>query len=50
MKKQYDCKSENREFEVGEEVLVYLPMAGKPLMDKYIGPCKVLEKVSGENI
>ena len=43
------CKAENRYFEVGDEVLVFLPMAGKPLMNKYVGPCKVTEKVNDEN-
>ena len=51
MKKSYDmnANAKDRSFEVGDDCLVYLPMAGKPLIDKYVGPCKVLEKISSEN-
>ena len=49
MKTLYDRKSEDREFKVGDEVLVLLPTPGKPLAEKYVGPCTVTEKVSEKN-
>ena len=49
MKKVYDKHVKDREFEVGEQVLVLLPMPGNPLKAKYSGPWKVANKVSNLN-
>ena len=45
MKAVYDRKACERSFEVGDEVLVLLPLQGKPLAAKYHGPYKVVERV-----
>lgn len=47
MKQWYDRKTQWREFQVGEEVLVLLPMQGQPLAAKYSGPY-VVERRVGE--
>ena len=49
MKKIYDKHVKVREFEVGERVLVLLPIPGNPLFAKYSGPWKVAKKISKLN-
>ena len=44
-KKWYDKRARQRHFEVGQFVLVLLPVNGKPLDAKYQGPFKILERV-----
>lgn len=44
MKTWYGRDAINRQFRVGDLVLVLLPVPGNPLQVSYIGPCKVLEK------
>src|SRR5688572_32992923 len=46
-KEWYDLKMNNVVFEVGEKVLLLLPLIGKPLQAKYAGPY-VIEKRLGE--
>jgi hypothetical protein len=41
----YDRRSREREFDIGQLVLVLLPMAGKPLDAKYQGPYKIIGKL-----
>jgi len=41
----YDRKSRDRTLEVGQRVLVLLPMQGKPLEPKYQGPFTIIDKV-----
>ena len=45
MKAYYDRKAKVRTFEPGEEVLVLLPLQGKPLAAKFSGPYVVKKKV-----
>ena len=45
MKVWYDRRASNRQFNVDDQVLALLPVSGNPLKAKYIGPCKVLEKI-----
>ncbi|KAK3878761.1 hypothetical protein Pcinc_016573 [Petrolisthes cinctipes] len=47
MKQWYDRKARWREFQVGDEVLVLLPLQGQPLAAKFQGPY-VVEKRLGE--
>ena len=41
----YDRKARDRIFEVGQRVLVFLPIPGKPLEPKYQGPFTIIRKV-----
>jgi len=41
----YDRASRDRTFEIGQRVLVLLPMQGKPLEPKYQGPFTIIDKV-----
>ena len=45
MKFLYDRKSQNRVFNPGDKVLVFLPIQGNTLQARYHGPYKVLKKV-----
>ncbi|XP_063586253.1 uncharacterized protein LOC134763615 [Penaeus indicus] len=49
MKEIYDRKAAEREFAVGEKVLLFLPVRKQPLTAKYQGPFKVLEKINDIN-
>ena len=49
MKRQYDRKSAPREFDVGDQVLLLLPLPGSPLKATYQGPFQVVQKVGGLN-
>ena len=49
MKRQYDRKSVPREFDVGDQVWLLLPLPGYPLKAKYQGPFQVVKKVRGLN-
>ena len=49
MKKRYDQNSVNRNFKMGEKVLVLFPVPGKPLQVKYYGPYIVDKKVNDQN-
>ena len=44
MKKQYDKKAKYRSFQVGDQVLMFLPVPGKPLSAKYQGPYTIHRK------
>lgn len=48
MKENFDRKSENRTFEVGDNVLLLLPTYKTPLQAKYEGPYEVLKKCSSD--
>ena len=48
MKTRYDKKTASQKFEPGDKVLVLLPIAGKPLQARYIGPY-VVNKSKSEN-
>lgn len=41
----YDKRAIDRQFDIGDEVLVLLPMPAKPLHAKYYGPYKIIEKL-----
>ena len=41
----YDRKARERKYEIGEEVLVLLPLLDKPLQAKYHGPYKIVQKL-----
>ena len=47
MKRRYDQKAVVRKFQVGDKVLVLLPVQGRPLAARYSGPYQV-DKVVGE--
>ncbi|XP_068243247.1 uncharacterized protein [Palaemon carinicauda] len=49
MKERYDMKTKLRNFQVGEEVLVLLPIPGNPFKAKFSGPWKILKKVNDLN-
>ena len=44
-KTYYDKRAKQRDFEIGDEVLVLLPIPTKPLHAKYYGPYKIVEKL-----
>ena len=44
MKLWYDRNARKRQFQVGDHVLVLMPMPGSPLQARFIGPCKVLKR------
>lgn len=46
MKEKYDRKAVRRNFEVGDEVLVFLPVPGPALQAKFSGPYVVQKKLS----
>lgn len=46
MKKWYDEKARGRTYEIGEEVLVLLPMSSKCLEVRWQGPYKITRKIS----
>ncbi|XP_066990476.1 uncharacterized protein [Macrobrachium rosenbergii] len=45
----YDRKAKVREFKPDDLVLVYYPIAGAPLKEKYIGPYKILSRTTKVN-
>ena len=45
MKKWYDRNTRERRFEVGDEVLVLLPVQGQPLSAKFCGPYVIERKI-----
>ena len=49
MKALFDTKTQERSFEPGQKVLVFLPLQTDPLKAKYYGPYKVLRKTSPVN-
>jgi hypothetical protein len=49
MKDQFDLKAQEREFSVGEKVLVLLPITGHPLKARYHGPYEVLKRTGEVN-
>lgn len=46
MKRHFDRKSVSRSFQVGDKVLVLLPVVGSALQAKFSGPYEVLSKLS----
>ncbi|XP_068230376.1 uncharacterized protein [Palaemon carinicauda] len=46
MSRLYDKKAKLRVFQPGDEVLVYHPIPGSPLREKFMGPYKVLQRIS----
>ncbi|XP_068210061.1 uncharacterized protein [Palaemon carinicauda] len=46
MKNHYDKKAKIRTFKVGDDVLVYRPVPGAPLREKFMGPYKITKRVS----
>ncbi|XP_068204621.1 uncharacterized protein [Palaemon carinicauda] len=49
MKFQYDLGTMSRSFEVGDEVLVLLPLPGNMLKAQFSGPWKILKKLNEVN-
>ena len=49
MKALFDTKTQERSFEPGQKVLVFLPLQNDPLKAKYYGPYKILRKTSAVN-
>ena len=49
MKENYDRKTEERKFSVGDKVLVLANRAGKPLAMKYEGPWDVIQVLPNDN-
>ena len=49
MKTWYDQRARERVFQEGDQVLVLLPVQGKPLHAKYSGPYKVIKRVGDVN-
>ena len=49
MKRWYDKHAKRRSFDVGDEVLVLLPIPGDPLQAKYSGPYTVHRKLNAVN-
>ena len=49
MKNVFDRKAKARQFNVGEKVLVLLPLPGNPLKATFSGPWKIVKKVSNQN-
>lgn len=49
MKLKYDSKTRNRLFNVGDKVLVLLPVPGNPLKAEFSGPWKILKKMNDVN-
>ena len=49
MKSQYDKNAKHREFEPGDEVLVFLPESSGKLESKWQGPYRVVRKVNKVN-
>ncbi|XP_068222362.1 uncharacterized protein [Palaemon carinicauda] len=49
MSRLYDKKAKLRVFQPGDEVLVYHPIPGSPLREKFMGPYKVLQRISKVN-
>lgn len=45
MKTWYDKAARKRQFSVGDQVLILLPIPGNPLQARFIGPCTVLQKL-----
>ena len=48
-KKHFDVKARNREFQVGDKVLLLLPTDGNKLLMQWKGPFDVIERVNGNN-
>ena len=46
MKHLFDKKAKLREFHPGDQVLMYYPIPGAPLREKYLGPYEVLKRTS----
>ena len=46
MKKEYDKQVKDRDFKVGDQVLVLLPIPGSPLKAKYSGHWRIVKKLS----
>ena len=49
MKNWYDRKTKSRSFNVGDKVLVFLPVTGQPLRAKYHGPYVITKKLNDVN-
>lgn len=49
MKREYDKKTKEREFKVGDQVLVFLPKPQASLQSKFFGPYTVKQKLSDLN-
>ena len=49
MKTLYDKKANIRSFKPGEEVLVYHPIPGSPMREKFMGPYKIIRWVTKTN-
>ncbi|XP_066959143.1 uncharacterized protein [Macrobrachium rosenbergii] len=46
MKRKYDAKTKLRNFSIGQQVLVFLPVKRFPLTNKFQGPYRIIEKLS----
>ena len=44
-KNWFDRKARSRQFKTGEQVLMFLPISGKPLEAKFEGPFTVLQQI-----
>lgn len=49
MKKLFDRNTQDRQFQPGDKVLVFLPIHGNPLKARYFGPYNVSERTSPVN-
>ena len=49
MKTWYDKNAVCRAFKIDDQVLILIPITGKPLTAKYTGPYKVIRKVNDLN-
>ena len=49
MKHKYDLGTRQRNFNIGDEVLVLLPIPGNPLKAQFSGPWKILKKINDVN-
>lgn len=49
MKRLFDRRAEKRQFSVGDQVLVLVPLVESPFEAKFFGPCKVIRQVSEQN-
>ena len=48
-KKWYDLHSPDREFQIGDQVLVLLPTSTNKLLAEWCGPYPVIQKIGGVN-
>ncbi len=49
MKERYDCRTELREFSIGDQVLALCPLVSSPYQTKFSGLYTVVKRVSDQN-